>query len=219
MFKILETAASFTRKLKLYFKQAFTKRFNKVSSEIEAKVKSALRTRLFNSPEIDSLFSGKLKIDFGLTDSMATQVIFDIIERVVDSVEVRPVFSNSDLVTINLIIPPLSKASFLSIRNATYISINKAGDQSPVPWLEWLLYRGTEVVVAGYAIAYGDYNRGYDSRTKEAIMVSLDSGSRNSTGEPFRVDPQFSGTENDNFITRAIQATMPDIERIISDSL
>jgi hypothetical protein len=35
------------------------------------------------------------------------------------------------------------------------------------------------------------------------------------SNQPFRVDPEFAGTENDNFITRAILAATPEIQDIV----
>jgi hypothetical protein len=77
------------------------------------------------------------------------------------------------------------------------------------------------VILPDFAVAYGDYSRGFKSRTKQAIMVRIPRGfiTSNSNGEPFRVDPYFAGTETDNFITRELIKIQADLKDIIIKEL
>ena len=58
-------------------------------------------------------------------------------------------------------------------------------------WLEWLLLRGDEIIVANY-----QYNPSAGAgRSRLGNMI---------VGGSFRIPPQFSGTINNNFVTRAL---------------
>lgn len=221
MFKFTETVGSFIKKFKQAFQSVFRQKFKNKNILIKEKVKRVIRAALFGAPEVHSLLFGKLRLDFGLTNEVANQVVFEIIEKITNNIAIEAIYDTNNLVDISFKFNALSVQQLLMIRNASYFSVNSAGEQSKVPWLEWLLLRGTQVVVPGFAVAYGNYSKGYQSRTKEAIMVSLDNpnSSRNSTNEPFRVDPEFAGTENDNFITRAIIPLQPLILKIIKEEI
>lgn len=208
IFKILDTPASLIRKVSDYFRQTFSPRFRRVSAQINADIRLVLRQKLYSSDTVFNLIFGKLQLDFGLTDDVARQVVYEIVEAVVNQVVVDYDPNGKDLVTLRVTVNPPPIAQLLLIRNASYTSINAAGEASEVPWLKWLLTRGTQVVVKGYNVKYGDYRRLGHSRTKQAIMIKTYS-------DPFRVDPEFAGTEDDNFITRAILAATPEIQDIV----
>jgi hypothetical protein len=58
-------------------------------------------------------------------------------------------------------------------------------------WLDWLLNRGDQIIVVGY-----EYNPQTGlGRSKLGNMK---------TGGSFRVPPEFSGTQENNFVTRAL---------------
>lgn len=69
-------------------------------------------------------------------------------------------------------------------------------------WLDWLLKRGDSIIIANY-----QYNPGTGlGRSGLGNMIS---------GGSFRVPPQFSGTQDDNFVTRALIGSSQEKE--ISD--
>ena len=72
-----------------------------------------------------------------------------------------------------------------------------------LPWLEWLTTLGDSVIVRDYEVKAGFPDR---SRTGDKIMVK---------GGGWRVPPEHSGTEENNFITRAIDESLPEIEKNI----
>ena len=75
-------------------------------------------------------------------------------------------------------------------------------------WLQWLLERGDEIIVAGYEFG-GNSGRG---RSGLGYMT---------TGGSFRVPPQFSGTKDNNFISRALvgKAQEQAISKILMGAL
>ena len=57
-------------------------------------------------------------------------------------------------------------------------------------WLAWLLQAGSSMIVSGY-----EYTPSFEGRSGGGVMTG---------GGVWRVPPEFSGTESDNFITRAL---------------
>ena len=73
-----------------------------------------------------------------------------------------------------------------------------------VPWLKWLLERGTDVIIDDYYVMYGTGSP--KSRTDDPIMVKSGKGGKN-----FRIKQYYAGVPGDNWITRAAQDAVPAI--------
>jgi hypothetical protein len=82
-----------------------------------------------------------------------------------------------------------------------------------VDWLEWLLTRGTQVVIGDFWLF--EHARGSTRSGGSSIMRRIENIPR----EPFRVDPNFSGTIDDNFITRAIQSQSDELLRVLGSAV
>ena len=78
---------------------------------------------------------------------------------------------------------------------------------SKLNWLEWLLEKGDTPIIIGYRYSASD-----KGRTGGGIMKP---------GGVFRIPPKFSGTEEENFIIRALvgEPQQQEIERIIRKAL
>lgn len=74
-----------------------------------------------------------------------------------------------------------------------------------IPWLEWLTQMGDRIIVWGYDVSFKGTAIKARSRTGLALMVK---------GNGWRVPPQFSGVNDDNFFTRAFD--VPGVEREIA---
>jgi len=79
-----------------------------------------------------------------------------------------------------------------------------------VDWLRWLLTAGDTIVVADYEVIYKNTPR---SRSGHALMISP------KMSKGFRVDPNHSGTIDDNWITRALAATEADMLTKLKEGL
>lgn len=77
-----------------------------------------------------------------------------------------------------------------------------------VPWLEWTLERGNAVTIADHSV-YFKIGKG---RSGLAIMIP-----NNAIG--WRIPPQFSGTDHDNWITREILKNLDKYEQVLSNIL
>ena len=67
--------------------------------------------------------------------------------------------------------------------------------------MKWLLTLGDAVIVRDYEVKAGFPK---SSRTGDKIMVK---------GSGWRVPPEHAGSEGNNFITRAIDEALPEIEK------
>jgi hypothetical protein len=142
-----------------------------------------------NQPEILSLSENtpsSLRGAFGITTDAAS-IINSITGSIVDSLTFNFNQFDKDLnggLTIN--IQPETFQNLLSLPDGHVIY-----DGGNLHWLQWLLLKGDEIIVAGY-----QYNPSSGlGRSKLGNMI---------TGGAFRVPPQFSGTVDNNFVTRAL---------------
>jgi hypothetical protein len=75
-----------------------------------------------------------------------------------------------------------------------------------IPWLNWLLTAGDSILIANFGVEFGSYGR-----TGKARMSS--------NFAPYKVHSSFSGTPDNNFVTRSIETVYPQIEDIIRKEL
>lgn len=199
----------FNRSLVAEHKKLLRNSFGKNIGKLEKAVKSKFSAKIKTSSEYRSLVSprGALKLDLGLGEngdgegmlnpSKAMAEIIDLLlADVVVSITDRK--EGTDFI-IGVTIKLLNDInSILQSDAGRYISINKKGEHNEVPWLEWLLTGGSSSVIIGYHVAYRESD---SSRTGYAIMGK---------GSSFSIDSRFTGTKNDNFITRAAQLVMEE---------
>lgn len=188
-----------------------------------------------NSPEFESLASGQLRAEFGLGQAAGGQVegrdaAEDVVRAVQESVYVETLPVRGDI--LGGVAIGVFKRSFvdaLSSKWASYTSTNSRGESHLIPWLEWLLFRGDAVILTGVELMM-DYekrkiNSRSMSRTGKAIMIRRDfSGSvagkynrakGRSGPSTWKVPAEFSGTEDDNWLTRVAEQIAPAIGLIL----
>lgn len=157
---------------------------------------------IFNSPEMLSLRGGKLRIDLGVVNDPS----YMISEKVSDSVEIQitkfKYIGGAITGGAKVNIQPTDNLNVLTMPESTYIT--EKGVE--IPWLDWLLNYGDKVIILDFGVTYKP-----GGRTGGGIMTP-----RNA---PFQVDPRFSGVQNDNFITRALNKTRKKIEGEIWNSI
>lgn len=150
--------------------------------------KSLIPLWIKNQPEIISLLSSEstsLAGQFGIQNN-GNSIVNNIIQAVVGATEIKFIKYNTKFNGgLELRFQPSDFNNLLSLRDGH--TIYKGGD---LHWLDWLLKRGDSMIVANY-----QYNPQTGlGRSGLGNMVP---------GGSFRIPPQFSGTVDDNFITRA----------------
>ena len=160
-------------------------------------IKNALRQDIVYL-ELSNKIDGILYYDVGLAN--AGQVAEQIVELVSNSIQLRKLPAiRGDLGGIGLTVLKDGLQPILSLPMGSYQS--KGGK---VDWLDWLLTAGTSEVISGYRAMYGFFDT---SRTGQAIMVK-------SKTKGFSIDPDYAGTENDNWITRSLKRVEGNISNL-----
>jgi hypothetical protein len=172
--------------LSVQFNASMKSKKNKILQDI----KTLIPFWISSQPEMQSLLSSdplSLVGQFGITIS-PTAIVSAIVSSVVNSANILIIPYDKKLNGggIELNIQPNNFANLLGLPQGH--SVYQDGN---LHWLDWLLNRGDEIIVAGY-----QYNPQTGiGRSKLGNMKS---------GGGFRVPPEFSGTEQNNFITRAL---------------
>lgn len=203
--------------IKLHLKETQTSISNKILSSLATEInkrllnsrtvnsltsvtKNVLSTAIMAQPEYVSLVSegGVLRTELGLVDS--SERMNALINILLDSVKttVTPAQKVGNIIIGRLMITavPNDYTQLLSSQSASYTT--EKG--TVIPWLEWLLLKGDSIIIATHDIEYGE-DLSQSSRTGYSIMLPSESG--------WRVPSEFSGTADDNFITRAITFALP----------
>ena len=196
--KIIESNAEIQRMIERGLRKDAQKMLSQSISRIKSRITPIIRTALTTCPEIQSLSGGKLAADFGLTSDPSGQIV----SAIMSSLNVRPRKGNAkDLGGVVVELQPTSFANLLGLSTA-----EQEIDGGSIPWLYWLLTQGDTILIAGYGVEYGSHGRTGEAR-------------RNQKFAPFKVDSSFSGTEENNFITRAINRVSSQIKSAIQGSM
>jgi hypothetical protein len=202
-FKLLESNRAITAKINIALAKEVDRAFKKSSSEIRNEIKPIVANALFGSPEIVSLQGGVLRFDFGLTGDPGPQIVNAIVESLQVKVEKTRGNANGISGGLTLFIQPSDYSNLLTLP----VAMQALEIEGRVPWLEWLLFAGDSIIIAHYGVEYG---AGL-GRSGGAHMVRL----KNAPLGPYKVNSAFSGTIDNNFITRAISRVSSKIKNTI----
>jgi len=200
--KVIDSTNTVKARILFEAREVMNKAYKKSKPQIELKARQLILSELEKSPTVQSLLKNKLQADFGLSSSSARKGVDNILSVISRNINVDFVISSSNLVgsiKLNLLPPDVSQLT--SLPSASYINNGRKGGE--IPWLEWLLTRGTEIVIDGYHVTYKESRY---SRSGKAEMRK--SGF-------FRINSDDAGTIDDNFITRTIRSLSDEIFLII----
>lgn len=162
--------------------------------QIASEVKDLAHTTFINSEIYNRLINGDLRGHFGLPAASASDLVNEVIREAVNLLEIQ-------YHPIKLIGTGQITGGGLQV-GVTYDMIHKllltrAGsiniEKGVLPWLEWLLVRGDQVLVFGYGIVLKNAGR-----SELGVMAKGESLS-------WRVPPDVAGTEENNWITRELR--------------
>jgi hypothetical protein len=193
--KILQTLLP---QINTYLKKVF----NKCKQQIE----ETLVISITSSPEYQSLLSGQLKYELGLPDpQVRLSGILKILTNIKATYTKASIVKNTIIGSFSLSAIKSDYTDILSLPDSTLTT--EKGQK--LEWLKWLLLFGDKTIIKDYTVVLGPNSR---SRTGNAVMVQ-DTKSR------WYVPPQFSGTLNNNWITRSIDAADDKINNILISAL
>lgn len=185
--KLLETEAEIEKHINAAISIQINNILSKNSNKLLQDIKSLIPSWINQQPEIQALTSQELIGAFGITISSAS-IIDAIIGSVVNSTSLSIKKYNNKLQGggFELNIQPDNFANLLGLPQGH--TIYSGGD---LHWLDWMLNKGDEIIVVGYQYE----PKSGIGRSKLGHMIK---------GRNFRVPPQYSGTSDNNFITRAL---------------
>jgi hypothetical protein len=173
-------------------------RSSSIKQSIEAPLKEIVRNSIMSTPEYRSLLGGKLQGELGVPFPLES--ISNIIDTWVENISVTVKVSKDPLLSIHIGFLQQGYGDVLSLPDASY-----EYERGDIPWLEWLLLEGDKRIVRDYVFR----PIAKHSRTGLGIMVS-------SAGRAgWQVPAEFSGTETNNFATRAFDGVDTKIEKIV----
>lgn len=210
--QLLDSDATIEKKIYYSIMQHLLAAIKKSADQIELDVSQNLKRVFLSSPVYQSLTTGgQLSADLGIPGDVAIRWLDKVINVLSLGLKVKvyPVNFRTPQVTIpmQIYIPSSVIDDIINLPESSYMSNGYL-----IEWMNWLLTKGTEIVVTDFYIQYGNYSRFPGSRTGLAIMIENE-------GEVWRVDKFFSGTRDDNWITRAIEDNKDYIEKLIFASV
>jgi len=197
--KIKESIASF-----------FNKKFARKNSAIKSKVKILIYGWVKQQPEMQDILEGRygrLGPQFGIPDGSNDEIVEAICRAASESFSIEVNSVNKNLVGgVYLNFIPDDFERFLGIPEG-HVYTENGGD---LHWLDWLLTKGYATVIDGYSFLLKLDAPG--SRSKGGIMIERG---------VWRVPPEFAGTAENNFITRAITSpgNESELKRILEEYL
>lgn len=194
--------------IRLEISKKVRKSYAQTEVSIGDTARGMVRRHLLASGAVQSLLSGKLQSDFGLDSAGANRTVNQIIEYISNNIMVSFVSTpkSDSVATFTLDLLPMGVRGLAALPAGQYTSTGKFGG-GDVSWLTWLLTKGTQVVIGDFYV--------FDDPKGSSRAGSVMQKTGKNHPEGFRVDPGFSGTERDNFVTRALAPIIPKIRNTI----
>jgi len=203
---ILESNSEISKKILTSLLPEIQKLFKKITPQIQKSIKELVINAIKGSPEYSSLISGSLRSELGVPDiDNRLNSLFNIWFNNI-KIDIKPPNITGSIIKSSLSIS-LIKSDLSEVLDSpsSYVIDNISG--SKVDWLEWLSLAGDKTIIKDYDIRFGSNPR---SRTGNAIMVVKPKSK-------WKVPSEFSGTLNNNWITRSIENIEGFIESEISN--
>ena len=178
--------------------------------KIESTVRGLIGKYIRVSPEYLSFAGGILQKELGVTNPYVSldQMVSMLANTV--TVTMKPVYQRSNQVGGGFTVRAFPIDFYNQIEGLGRYTSEKGHD---IPWLQWLLTAGDQVIIQDYRISFGGLAKQF-SRTGGPIMRKSDKGWGVSAASS-RVPSEFSGTITNNFITRAMDMMQPELQKNI----
>jgi hypothetical protein len=203
--RLLNTQSEINSMLIKKLKVRLYGRLNFLRAATESAVRGWVQAEIQKTPTWASLEGGDLRHRFGIENPQDT--LPKILEQWTASVKMSAVKMGATTqnlqVTYQITAIDASYQDVLDLGSYTYN--RKGGGIERIAWLEWLLLRGSAIVIPGYVPIWGDFP---DSRTENMIMVPTKNGD-------FSVPDAHKGSAGNNFITKMIEENKASLSNTI----
>lgn len=206
--KVTETENQIARMMIDAIKDMLNDVLLKSAMSIQRRVRDLFIDQITNSDTWESLKSGKLRAEFGMPQYDVEARLKEILDIWVKTiiVDYKPIYTSGTNfkggITLSLLETDWQDVISSQAGNIALANYN-------LPWMEWLLTYGDKIIIRDFVVKQVLNPR---SRSGMAIMVESKSGR-------WRVPPEFSGTTNNNFVTRILDNINDKMCKIIEDEI
>lgn len=203
---IVESNEQIANRILKALKVDLDKYLSKIFDKAKPKIVNLIHNAITSSPEYNSLLSGDLKYEFGLPDSDSrVKTILNFWTKI--NAEYKKVTINGSKLSGGFTLSMI-KSDYSDVLSSS-AAVFKTEKGTDLNWLEWLLLFGSKTIIKDYEVEFGYNPR---SRTGQAVMRGVKRGK-------WSVPYEFSGTQNNNWITRAIDSVESDIYKTLSEAM
>jgi hypothetical protein len=200
--KLLESNSDIEKKIKTAIAEELNALIKKNFKTAQKRIESSVSGWVTSQPEVQSLLRegvpNSLHAQFGLQAGQGLLSSIEIVNAIIASIEVRVKQVDAKLNTgIDFNIQPENLRNLLGLPSG----FTQTEDQDILPWLTWLLLEGSNTIVYGY--------------TYVPDLSGRSGGGTMEAGGSWRIPPEFSGTIDDNFVTRALSNRDKELEGIL----
>ncbi len=203
-FEIIGGEKEIKYQIMLAISNSLNNRVPKSLDNIKTRALDTLYGPFRKSDTYNAIVNGPLDAHFGIIKGEAKSRIDSIIDIMVSQIQIRyiPLKISGDMFNNGGIQLYAIEDDFRKIKDSEFgVTINVNPANPPfvglrLPWLEWLLFKGGEVIIHEHKIIEGSFPR-KKSRSTKAIMEK-------DGGVGWAVPTKYQGTEKANFITEAI---------------
>lgn len=181
--------------------KAITYTVNNIKPDIIKLIKEALETE----PEYNSLVSGELRREFGIEDTSSVNTVVNALANSIVTESNLTIINNTGL-SGGLSIKIINRNDYGGSLDTEAAKVVDGIRGYSLPWLEWLLLKGNQILVRNYSVKLG--SNPY-SRSGDAIMIP--------SNKNWRVPPEYAGTQQDNWTTRALLKIDKQLTSIIQN--
>tara|TARA_B100001094_G_scaffold326272_1_gene382091 strand:- start:6038 stop:6655 length:618 start_codon:yes stop_codon:yes gene_type:complete len=184
--KLLDSTAQIESKINKALAEEVNKKIRNYGPKIQSQIVPFVSSAIMNQPEVQSLVGGYLRGAFGLVDP--NNSVDAIRQSVINSVRVSVKTYDDKLKGggIDINVQPYELADILSLPEGHVVY-----EKGDLHWLKWLLTLGDTTIVINYEYVPG-------AGVGRSGLGTMEKGAS------FRVPPEFAGTIDNNFITRAL---------------
>jgi len=169
---------------------------------LEKQIQDIVSAHIRKTAIYDNLLRDRIRFELGIPELRS--LVDRVVEKYVDNIEVTgSVSPKIDGTTLIVVFKRENIIQELTQHPDSFLVTNRG---QALPWLEWILLKGSEDVVLGYDFLLGEF--GDRSRTGGGIMVKQNVGN-------WSVPTSVQGTEGTNFLSLGFTNSIAQIEGLL----
>jgi len=204
---IKESNLSIEKQVRKCIEEELNKHIVSQIESIKKAIKSGLLIKYRQDKTTNALIFGPLNAHFGFVAGRENYIVYKILETMINNIEYefKPFRVSGSKFNGGLTIKIL-KEGFEDLLSLDVAETDNKGEL--LPWLDWLLNRGSSIIIQDFHISFSVRKNFAFSRSHQAIMVP------NGT---WRVPGEFSGTPRKNWLTKVLTSNIDYIKTVIED--